>query len=691
MFYRFLPALLLSGGLLLLPLVAAAQSPQTRPLQRALAQTRADTTRVLLLADLAATYRYSRFDSVQYYARRGLQLARRIGYAKGEGRCLSRLGILLGERGNLPQALRVNLRALALNEASHDAEGTARTLNQTGLLYFALDDYRPSLRYYSRSLALYRRAGTTDTSQLISVIANLGASYEGLHQLDSAAFFLNRAWQLTTRARPGGWSCWGNPAPYLLRELGLLQASQGHYREARSFYRRSAQASRPENDRRSASRAYQYLAELYQQQGQADSSIFYARQALALAYPLPFVVGILRNSALLSEAFERRRQLDSALQYLHIMRMAQDSLYNPRRIKQLDAIGFAEQNRLLELEAERRQLLTRLRTGALLAGVAGLLLASLLLWRSNRRRQRAHQRLQGLHAQLRGQAEELTEQRDNLVRTLRELKIAQGQLVLRERMASLGELMAGVSHEIQQPVHNVRRLAAVSAELCQELRQEWGRGGLAPGTEPEVTDEMLRNLEQNQRKILVHSQRAESIVRGMLEYSQGGGGARQLTDLNGLAEEYLRLVYHDLRAKNRYFNAALLLRLDPTLERLSVVRQDLGRALVGVFSAALLAVQQRQQAGEEDYVPQVELSTRATAANLEIRVRDNGPARSADALATLFQRFPAGAEGALSLALSHDLITRGHGGTLTARSFPGQEGTEYCIRLPLPPAGSPGP
>ncbi|MFD2787405.1 tetratricopeptide repeat-containing sensor histidine kinase [Hymenobacter rubripertinctus] len=686
MFYRFLRAFFVGGWLLFLSLAAAAQSPQTRPLQRALARATTDTARVLLLADLAATYRYSRFDSVQYYAQRGLRLARRIGYAKGEGRSLSRMAILPGERGNLPQALRVNLRALALNEASHDAEGTARTLNQTGLLYFALDDYRPSLRYYFRALGLYRQAGTTDTSQLVSVITNLGASYEGLGRLDSAAFFLNQAWQLTNRARAGGWSCWGNPAPYLLREIGLLQMQQGHQGEALSFYRRSAQASFPENDQRSASRAYQYMAELFKQQHQPDSSIFYARKALALAYPLPFVVGILRNSTLLTQAFEARHQLDSALRYLHVMLTAQDSLYDPRRIKQLDAIGFAEQNRLLELEAERHQLLARLRTGALAAGLAGLLLASLLLWRSNRRQQRANQRLQQLHTQLSHQADELTEQRDNLIRTLKELKITQSQLVLREKMASLGELMAGVAHEIQQPVSNVRRFAAVSATLCQELRQQTSRQEPTDAPEPEIADELLRNLEQNQRKIMHHSQRAESIVRGMLEYSQGGGSARQLTDLNALAEEYLRLVYHDLRAKNRHLNVALLLRLDPAMERLSVVRQDVGRALVGIFSAALLAVQQRLQTGQEDYVPQVELSTHRTATSLEIRVRDNGAERSAEALATVFQRFPGGTGGELSLALSHDLITRGHGGTLTAHSLPGQ-GTEYCLLLPLPLAG----
>ncbi|SET36062.1 Histidine kinase-, DNA gyrase B-, and HSP90-like ATPase [Hymenobacter actinosclerus] len=659
-----------------------AQSPQTRPLQLALARATTDTARVLLLADLAATYRYSHFDSVSYYAHQGLRLARHIGYMRGEGRCLSRLAILPGDRGNLPQALRLNLAALRLNEAAHDLEGTARTLNQTGLLYFALDDYRPSLRYSVRALRHYQQAGTTDTSQLISVITNLGASYEGMRRYDSAAFYLNQAWQLTTGHRRQTWSCWGDPAPYVLRELGLLQLAQNQPRAALAYYRRSAQAAGPENDQRSVSRAYQYLAELYAGQGQRDSSIWYARRALVLAASLPYVVGVVRNSSMLMQAYEARQQPDSALYYTHVLLAAQDSLFNPRRIKQLDAIAFNEHTRLLELEAERAELLDRLRIGALGVGAGLLLLALLLLWRRNRQQRHATRRLEVLHRQLGEQAGELTTQRDNLVQTLKELKITQGQLVLREKMASLGELMSGVAHEIQRPVSLLRRYAAASTELCDELRQQLNQLPLPPEQQV-ATDKLLDSLHQNQSHIVQYGQRADSVVRGMLEYSQGGGGARQLTDLNALAEEYLRLVYHDLRAKNRYFSAALLLHPDPTLERLMVVRQDLGRALVGVFSAALQAVAQRQRQPDEDYVPQIELTTRRTAASVEIRVRDNGEGLPPETLLTVFQRFPGGSENGLSLALSHDLITRGHGGTLSVSSQPGR-GTEYCIVLPLP-------
>ncbi|GGG50292.1 tetratricopeptide repeat-containing sensor histidine kinase [Hymenobacter glacieicola] len=684
MIQRVLGVLL--GLLLLLTGPAAwAQSPQTRALHQALRRAPTDTARVLLLADLAATYRYSRFDSVQWYARQGLDLARRIGYHKGEGRCLSRIALLLGERGNLPQALRVDLQALRLNEASHDLEGTARTLNQTGLLYFALDDYHPSLTYFFRARQLYQQARTQDTSQLISVLTNLGASYEGLRRYDSAAFFLNQAWQLTQHAPSVHQSCWGNPAPYVLRELGLLQVAQGHPDEALAFYRRSIRASIPENDHRSACRSYQYMAELYRARHQPDSSIYYARKALRLGQQLPFVVGIVRNSKLLTAIFEGRQQPDSTLKYMRLLLTAQDSLYNPRRIKQLDAIGFAEQQRLRELEEERNQLEGHVRTAALLAGVGVLLLISLLLGRSNRQQQQANRRLQDLNEQVTHQTKELTAQRDNLARTLQELKIAQSQLVLREKMASLGELMAGVAHEIQTPVSSVRKFAASSAELCTELRQEISNS-VPPSHDQEVLDEMLQNLLQNQTRILQYAQRADSIVRGMLEYSQDGTSPRQLTELNALAEEYLRLAYHDLRAKNRYFNAALTLRLDPAVGSVQIVRQDVGRALVGIFSAALLAVLQRQAGAEpeEGYVPQVELRTRRVASSVEILVRDNGPGLSEEALATLFQRFPGPDTAAdLGLPLSYDLITKGQGGQLTVSSVLSQ-GTEYRITLPLP-------
>lgn len=681
------------GAFLLLGLKPSgrAQSPQTPLLRQALARAAADTTRTLLLADLSATFRYSRFDSVRYYAQQGLALARRIGYAKGEGRCLSRLALLQAERGNLPQALRTDLRAMHLHQEAHDAVGLARTLNQTGLLYQALDDYRPALAYYRRAKAIYDHIPQPDDSQLVSVLTNLGSTYVGRRQLDSAAYFLHQAYALTRRSTNVAHSCWGTPMPYVLRELGLLAAAQGRTDTAISYYHRSARAALPENDRRSACRAYQYLAELYHAQGQPDSSTYYARRALRMGQLLPYVVGVVRTSRLLVNVFQVRRQRDSTLKYLLIQQTAEDTLYDPRRINQLDAIGFAEQQRLRQLEEEREEYDARLRSHALWGSLGTLALVVLGLSYYNRRQRRANAELQRLNTQVTNQSQELTSQRDRLADMLQELRTTQQQLVLREKMASLGELMAGVAHEIQQPAQAIRNLAGVSEQLCQELRQELVKGEELQPADLELLDEMLLTLARHQAKIGQHGQRTAGIVRGIMEYSGTQPAVRQATDLNALAEDYLRLTYHDMRAKQRHFHAALLPRLDPAVGTVEVVRHDFGRVLISLFANAFYAVLQRRQQAEaaedDDYVPQVMLTTERTGPQeVRISVRDNGAGIPAEAQPHVFERFfstkPADEGPGLGLALSHDIV-RSLGGTLTLRTEPGAF-TELIITLPVP-------
>jgi two-component system NtrC family sensor kinase len=680
---------LLAGFLLVLLLPvgwAAAQSPQTAVVRRALVHATTDTSRVLLLADLSATYRYSHYDSVQWYANQGLTLARRIGYQKGEGRCLSRLAILLSERGNLPAALRLNLQALQLCKTTQDHEGTARILNQTGLLYFALDDFRPALTYFFLAQEHYRLGHVTDASQLASVLTNIGASYEGLGKLDSAAFYLHKAFGLALSPPVSGWSCWGNPKPYILREMGLLQAALGYQGQALRYYHRSAQAAVPENDLRSRCRAFQYLAELYQGKQQSDSSVFYARQALAVGQALPFVVGVLRTSRLLADAFQARHQNDSTLKYLRIMLTAQDSLHNPKRIKQLDVIGFAEQQRLRQLEEESAEFVATARMYALWAGLGVLLLVAMALWRYTYQQRQANQRLVLLNDRVNQQKTELTQQRDTLARMVQELRTTQSQLVLREKMASLGELMAGVAHEIKNPISSIKNFAAISVGLCQELREELAKL-LLPIDDQQIIDEMFHNLSQYQSDIVKHGLRAEGYVSSMLDYSSTGPAQRQPTDLNLLANEYMRLTYHDLRLKNRHFNAALFPHLDETLPLVPVVRQELGRVLVSLFTNAFYAVHKRQQqATEDDYVPQITLQTRHFGEQAEIRVRDNGLGISEETQGTIFQRFfttkPDGEGVGLGLWVSYDIITRSHGGTIEVESQLG-EFTEFIVTLPL--------
>ena len=280
----------------------------------------------------------------------------------------------------------------------------------------------------------------------------------------------------------------------------------------------------------------------------------------------------------------------------------------------------------------------------------------------------------------------LTHQAEELRKALTELRATQAQLVQSEKMASLGELTAGIAHEIQNPLNFVNNFAEVSAELVTELEEERAR----PERDPGLEDELLVDLKQNLIKITQHGGRAASIVRGMLEHSRTSSGERTLTDLNQLADEYLRLAYHGLRAKDKSFNATLEPDFDPTLPPVPVLAQDLGRVLLNLLSNAFYAVRQRQQRGETGYAPTVRISTRRVADDVEIRVRDNGSGIPESVKQKIFQPFfttkPTGEGTGLGLSLSYDIITQGHGGTLTVASAENKF-TEFLIILPVNQAG----
>ena len=275
----------------------------------------------------------------------------------------------------------------------------------------------------------------------------------------------------------------------------------------------------------------------------------------------------------------------------------------------------------------------------------------------------------------------LTQQADELQVALTELRTTQAQLIQSEKMASLGELTAGIAHEIQNPLNFVNNFADVSQELVAELEEEQNR--TAPDTGLE--DELLRDLKQNLLKINQHGQRASSIVRGMLAHSRAGTGERAPIDVNALCDEYLRLAYHGLRAKDKTFNATLDTTLAPHLPLVLAVASDLGRVLLNLFTNAFYAVQQRQQTGEPGYAPTVGVQTRLVGEAVEIRVRDNGTGIAAAVREKIFQPFfttkPTGEGTGLGLSLAHDIVVKGHGGTLAVDSEPGQ-GTEFIITLP---------
>ena len=274
---------------------------------------------------------------------------------------------------------------------------------------------------------------------------------------------------------------------------------------------------------------------------------------------------------------------------------------------------------------------------------------------------------------------QVAERTGELQRSLTDLRATQAQLIQREKMASLGELTAGIAHEIQNPLNFVNNFSEVSAELVAELKEAQAAGDAA-----EVTA-LADDLEQNLGKISHHGRRAAAIVKGMLEHSRTSTGERAPTDINQLCDEYLRLAYQGLRAKDKSFNATLDTEFAPGLPLVEVAGADVGRVLLNLFGNAFYAVQKRQQTSEAGYKPTVTVGTKCIGNHIEIRVSDNGTGIPDEAKAKIFQPFfttkPTGEGTGLGLSLSYDIITKAHGGTLSVKSHEAQ-GTTFLITLP---------
>ena len=282
---------------------------------------------------------------------------------------------------------------------------------------------------------------------------------------------------------------------------------------------------------------------------------------------------------------------------------------------------------------------------------------------------------------------QVTERTTELSQSLAELRTTQAQLIQKEKLASLGELTAGIAHEIQNPLNFVNNFSEVSTELVSELEEEKQK----PERDNELETELIADLKQNLQKITHHGQRASSIVKGMLEHSRTSTGERQPTNLNALADEYLRLAYQGLRrsgvrAKQKDFNCELITDFDPALGQVEVVPQEIGRVLLNLFNNAFYAVGERSKQQPVAYQPTVSLATKRYDNTIEIRVRDNGTGIPDAVKAKIFQPFfttkPTGEGTGLGLSLSYDIITKGHGGMLTMERMEG-EGTEFIITLPL--------
>jgi signal transduction histidine kinase len=604
-----------------------------------------------------------------------LDLARKMKFKVEEAASLREMGYAYMNLGNYPRSLKILLSAIAIlsdpqseknillgnyfdddSLISHDRtprsqrlQGLALTEQMMGILFANSFDYERAIHHHWIALRAVDSAHNISLKSVVNL--TMGRIYLALGKKDSALYRENEAYE---GVQASGYKRYFGS---ILLNLGRVHEAMGDRALANEYYRKAIDTSARYYYYRGIVAANLLLNDYYKQVGKKDSGFLYVEEALRVAYQLKSPELLVRSYKAVADHYRAVNESDSAVKYQAMIIKINDSLFNSKQTQQFQNIDFDERQRLQELANEKEELKVRNRTYLMLTGLGAFLVLAIFLYRNNLSKQKTNKLLQS---------------------TLNNLRATQAQLIQSEKMASLGELTAGVAHEIQNPLNFVNNFSDLSLELLGEMKTEMQKGH---------TDEAMsisENVKENLEKILHHGRRADGIVKSMLQHSRTSTGQKETTDLNVLADEYLRLAYHGLRAKDKSFNADFKTDFEEDLPKVEIVPNDIGRVLVNLMNNAFYAVNEKRKVQPEGYVPTVTVSTRKHKGNVELTVKDNGIGVPQKLRDKIFQPFfttkPTGQGTGLGLSLSYDIL-KAHGGDLKVNSVEG-EGSEFAMILP---------
>jgi signal transduction histidine kinase len=578
---------------------------------------------------------------------------------------------ILHALGNYPGALKLRLENLELAKVIGNVNNIIAEMFSVLHDYERMNDYQ-SVVHYSRQIdALLPKADKKFYPVIESTLKYYYAlSYFHLNNIDSALYYARYVFDKNYLKDAG----------YAARSaelLGEIYTVQSNADSAIFYYRNAIWPASTVSMFHIIAAAQLGMARLFRQVGVPDSALYYAKAAINLAEEkrIPFRawgenadVLMAQASKFLAEVYRHTGKTDSAYKYLYAYVSLTDTLNNAEMIRQFQTVTYNENLRQQQLneenKQERQRFVNRVKTFILLGGLAIVGVLAIILYRNNKQKQR-------INVQLR-------EQKMNVESTLAELKIMQNQLVQSEKMASLGELTAGIAHEIQNPLNFVNNFSEVNRDLLKEMVAEIEKGNY--GEAKIVAQDVI----DNENKIVHHGKRAEAIVKSMLQHSRSSTTKMELTDINQLVDEYVRLAYHGLRAKDKNFNAKFETELDPGLGEMNVNRQEIGRVILNLINNAFQAVSEKKKMGEPGYEPTVWIKTKKLQGTVQIRVKDNGPGIPENLRTKIFQPFfttkPSGQGTGLGLSLSYDII-KAHNGEINVKTIQGKE-TEFTVILP---------
>jgi len=607
-------------------------------------------------------------DSALIYAQQCLVDSRQNKFAEGEGLSTLTIAKVFINIGNYSKALETALQSLSILERLKIQSEIAINLYFIGEIFNLQGDYRESLTYDIRAESITETINEKQTR--IKILSNTGYAYEKLKQLDSALLYARQSYDLCDSEKDkfviGG-------SANLVGEVYLESGLVG---PAMDYYRKSILYSSRIKDNLNISNACLGIAKIFKKESSPDSCLFYCKQALGFANSGGFMLQVLNACNFLADFYKEKKEFDSAFVYQQLSIAAKDSIFSLQKIMQFQNISFSEQMRQQELKDAEIRYRNRISIYILFAAVAAILIVAIILWRNNRQKQRANNLLNKQKA-------EIEFQKAKTENTLEVLQSTQAQLVHAEKMASLGELTAGIAHEIQNPLNFVNNFSELNKELINELVLEAEKGNI------DEIKLIAGDIRENEQKINHHGKRADSIVKGMLQHSRKSNGQKEFTDINALTDEFLRLSYHGVKS-SMPSPIVLLTAYDETAGKIKIIPQDIGRVFLNLYNNAFYAVAEKKRASLASdaggvYEPTVSVTTKKTTDRVIITIRDNGIGIPQRLIDKIFQPFfttkPTGQGTGLGLSLSYDII-KTHGGEIKVASKQG-EYSEFTVQLPV--------
>jgi two-component system NtrC family sensor kinase len=655
-----------------IPISVNAQQVKPDSLKQVLKNAVTDSVRFIISIDLSFYYVENNRDSALQYAEEALLLARKNNKQLDEARLLDHKGYILMHLGKLPESFQCFPQALKIAEDPESENRTWGDKNFTPRKFrlFVLENIHHDFGHlmgeiYKTDQQVIQYKETKKIAEEIGdpvglgfVNMNLGSVYSRLGKSDSALVMEENAARIFIQTGDKKY------LSYVYNLIGGLYLQKQNKNLAVQYFHKAIQLSNEQNNISNLNLSYFSLSDFYQKEKNKDSSLYYAQKNLSILQSMGSKnLGDAYSD--LSKSYELNNKIDSAYKYKSLALISMDSTDKAKieSLTKAQNLSFDEQLKLQELEKEKADTKNKIRTYAMLAGIGFLVMIAFLLYRNNLNRKKSNVVLQ--------------RQKEELQSALSELKSTQSQLIQSEKMASLGELTAGIAHEIQNPLNFVNNFSEVNTELLEEMKGEIDKGNM------DEVKSIANDAIENQKKINHHGKRADAIVKGMLQHSRTSTNVKEPTDINKLTDEYLRLAYHGLRAKDNSFNATLKTNYDENIGNINVIPQDIGRVILNLITNAFYAVGERRKAEGTGYEPTVTVSTRRVYDKVEIRVKDNGNGVPQKVLDKIFNPFfttkPTGQGTGLGLSLSYDII-KAHGGELKVETKE-NEFAEFIITL----------